>query len=474
MRVGAQDVAPVEAGCPGADPADVEPDDDALQACLDRGGVVALKAGSPGYLIAKGLRLTQPGTRLTTAEGPDKARLLAAPALFRPMLSMPDDAKGWALSRVVFDGNLPSRTRARECGGYRDYGTNVQARGSDFRVDEVESVRAMCGSSFEVVGRRFEIARSFFGHNGKPLEGALGVRDPWADGLTLLRCDDGHVHHNRFLDNTDIGLVSGGGKGCRVELNSIEQRDVFAFAGLHVWNFDSGDGGQGDHADSVYRDNTIVSSLNSMAIGLMVGTHPWDTRRVVKDAGTVTENDVSGAVVNLAVDGIERGSVRANRTSGARGIRGIGLCPLSAEYTAAHYGEASLQSGAIARAYHGGLCFPGNSKSRARFVSQKVPQRLAPGEAAEAEITLRNTGSSTWRPDEGFALGSQSPQDNQVFRDGRVALEAAVKPGETYSFRFPFDAPRKPGRYAFHWRMLREHVEWFGDATPPVRILVAP
>lgn len=465
-----------ETGCPGADPTDLQADDDALQACLDRGGTIALRAGSPGYRIARGLRLTQPGTTLTSADAPEKARLQAEPDLFAPLLAMPDDARGWTLSHLVFDGNLPQRTRYRECSGYRPYGTNVLARGSDFLVDSIESVGAMCGTSFELVGRRFEVTRSFFGHNGRPLERAVGVRDPWADGLTLLRCDEGWVHDNRFLDNTDIGLVSGGGSGCRVESNLIEQRDVFAFAGLHVWNFAAGDGGRGEHTGSVYRNNRIVSSRDSMGIGLMVGTHPWDMHLVVKDAGTVADNEIEGAVVNLAVDGIERGRVWGNRMSGAQGHRGPGVCPLSAEYTAGDYGEALLQDGAIGRVYHNGICLPvfRRGENNARFMSQSVPTRLRPGEPTQAEITLLNTGSSVWSPELGFLLGAQSPRDNRTFRDGRVPLEARVPAGKAYTFRFPFAAPRQPGVYTFQWRMLREHVEWFGDRTPPVRIVVAP
>jgi hypothetical protein len=100
------------------------------------------------------------------------------------------------------------------------------------------------------------------------------------------------------------------------------------------------------------------------------------------------------------------------------------------------------------------------------------------GKQYEAFVGYTNSGDTTWR-DEGtlgeqYALGSQSPQDNDFFgAGGRVPVTARVAPGgEFFIFAFPFSAAALvPGvGYTFQWRMVREAVRWFGDATPPLEV----
>ncbi|HEX5473653.1 MAG TPA: hypothetical protein VFX12_03240 [Vicinamibacterales bacterium] len=75
----------------------------------------------------------------------------------------------------------------------------------------------------------------------------------------------------------------------------------------------------------------------------------------VSDAGNVYFNSSSGAVVNLAIDGIDWGSVQSNTWSGANGTRGFN-CTLSGDYTAGHFGSASIQGGYVCRIYHAPSC----------------------------------------------------------------------------------------------------------------------
>jgi hypothetical protein len=42
------------------------------------------------------------------------------------------------------------------------------------------------------------------------------------------------------------------------------------------------------------------------------------------------------------------------------------------------------------------------------------------------------------------------------------------------TFRFEIHSPPDPGDYRFRWRMVQEHVEWFGDFTPDTPIGVGP
>ena len=339
--------------CEEADPNDNEPDDAALQACLNRGGTIALRPGAPGYILERGLILTQSGTVLTSMSPPSRVTVLAHPDLFAAMLGVSDSVSRYEISHIFFDGNVTRRRRRGECAGYRGFGTNLQPRGSNFIIRDISSVRAMCGSAMEVLGRDYEIANNLIANNG--LES--GAPEPWADGITLLNCTGGYVHDNTIKESTDVGLVVGGGRGCRIENNIISQSAAYAFAGFHVYNFNVGTGGQGNHAGSVYKGNRITSSLNKMGFGLGVGSHPWDKGHTVSDAGVITANTISGAVVNLAVDGVDNGRITGNALSGARGSRTVAVnCRSSANYTAGHFGKTVLQPGWIGVTFHDGGC----------------------------------------------------------------------------------------------------------------------
>jgi hypothetical protein len=95
-----------------------------------------------------------------------------------------------------------------------------------------------------------------------------------------------------------------------------------------------------------------------MAFGIVDGLHPWNHTQAdqVSDAGSTNSNTSTGAVVNLAVDGITGGSFSGNSGGASRGTNAYGNCTLSADYTTGDFGAASLQSGWIARVYHGGGC----------------------------------------------------------------------------------------------------------------------
>ncbi len=115
---------------------------------------------------------------------------------------------------------------------------------------------------------------------------------------------------------------------------------------------------------------------------------------------------------------------------------------------------------------------PGN---HAQFVSQSVPTHLSPGQTATVSITMLNVGTTTWTRSAQHNLGSQSPQDNLTFGIGRTVLAQsdAIASGQRGTFTFTITAPTRPGTYAFQWRMVQEAVEWFGDLTPTVAIVVA-
>jgi hypothetical protein len=345
-----------EAQCEQPNGNDTTPDDASIQCLLDQGGTIVLNADvSMGYFINEGLVLRRSGTTFTSSSGGgNRALLRATSTLSSRMLEVESGAvTGYTISKIWFYGSRFDRTNPN-CSG--DNSVNLYLRGSGWLIDDIESDAVPCNSSTVVDGSTthdFEIRNSWFANNGWGENERSGQ---WADGLTVQACVDGYVHDNNFRDNTDVNLVVGGGSNCRIEFNDIDNTLSYAFAGIHVGWF-PGDG-DGDHAGNIYRFNTISSGLNKMAFGLVLGLHPWNHQQAdqVSNAGSTTGNNSTGAVVNLAIDGITGGNFSGNSGPGSRGTNGYGACSLASDYTAGDFGGASIQAGWVPRIYHGGTC----------------------------------------------------------------------------------------------------------------------
>jgi len=115
---------------------------------------------------------------------------------------------------------------------------------------------------------------------------------------------------------------------------------------------------------------------------------------------------------------------------------------------------------------------PGN---RAAFISQSVPLQVEAGQVFAAEFTFRNFGTTAWSNPLMHRLGSQAPQDNQVWGTGRVELPPGrVQPGSLVTVAAELVAPADVGVYPMQWKMLHEQVEWFGGASTELMVEVVP
>ncbi len=113
--------------------------------------------------------------------------------------------------------------------------------------------------------------------------------------------------------------------------------------------------------------------------------------------------------------------------------------------------------------------------NNAQFVSQNVPVRIVTCAVRQVSITMKNTGTTTWTRDGVYRLGTQNPQDNTLWTGGtRILLSStdSIAPGQSKTFTFNIEAPCEPGTYNFQWRMVQEGVQWFGDYTTNVAIIV--
>jgi hypothetical protein len=109
----------------------------------------------------------------------------------------------------------------------------------------------------------------------------------------------------------------------------------------------------------------------------------------------------------------------------------------------------------------------------AEVISMDIPSGVTAGQQFVARITVRNRGTTTWTSSEGFALGSQAPQDNGRWGIGRIALSPgdSVAPGMAHVFTATLTAPAA-GLHAMQWRMVQERREWFGEFSNALNIHV--
>jgi hypothetical protein len=220
-------------------------------------------------------------------------------------------------------------------------------------IVNVSSHDALCWSSAEVEGNGFTIAQSSFYSNGFPQE-VFPSGEPWSDGLTVLHCGGGaEIRDNTFLDNTDVDLIVGGittaGGTCSIHHNFMSHTQQYGFAGIAVSWLEPNSPLFSSHAGIVYSNNTISSSVDMLSFGIVMGFHPWGNPVIggiprvvtITNGGVVTNNTTNGAVIGLAIDGIQAGTLTGNTSSNPQGRKGFASCGLSAPLTAGHYGSTA-------------------------------------------------------------------------------------------------------------------------------------
>ncbi len=94
----------------------------------------------------------------------------------------------------------------------------------------------------------------------------------------------------------------------------------------------------------------------------------------------------------------------------------------------------------------------------ASFVGQNVPSSINLGEQANATITMRNTGNTSWSA--GYRLVSLA----SGWLTNSVAIGRRVAPGSSVTVTIPLLAAYA-GDFRFQWRMYRPFKGRFGAAT---------
>ncbi len=91
------------------------------------------------------------------------------------------------------------------------------------------------------------------------------------------------------------------------------------------------------------------------------------------------------------------------------------------------------------------------------LVSATHPREVTadPGQALVQTWTVRNSGTTTWTPEGGYALVYDSGEGFGAPMRIDLPVGASIAPGQTQVFSLPANVPSPPGRYTGRWRMTR-------------------
>lgn len=91
-------------------------------------------------------------------------------------------------------------------------------------------------------------------------------------------------------------------------------------------------------------------------------------------------------------------------------------------------------------------------------------------QSATLWVNFKNTGSTTWTKNgyNAVHLGAWDPMDrNSLFSGGRrgYLVQNSVAPGQIGTFILPVVAPKTSGAYTETYRLVAEHITWFGPTA---------
>jgi len=225
--------------------------------------------------------------------------------------------------------------------------------------------------------------------------------------------------------------------------------------------------------------------------GISVGALPWANYDLY-NAGFVYNNTISGADVNLLVDGVMAGTIFGNTMTAPSNSGGktSSICPTPQTYTVAKSQNLYLQPGFSVLSFDQGTpCFSTGENivstvDNAKFITWTINGVMLPsslsgptGSVWQVQLTYKNSGTSVWQdiaPDRGYKIGDAINLATPVWGLYRVNLVSTVLyPNSEFTFQFSIQLPSTAGTYQFQWQMVQELVNWFGETTPSIPILVS-
>jgi hypothetical protein len=118
------------------------------------------------------------------------------------------------------------------------------------------------------------------------------------------------------------------------------------------------------------------------------------------------------------------------------------------------------------------------ASDNAAYISQSMPGEMTTGQTYGVSVTMKNTGSNTWKTGS-HSLKLISSTDAQsllkTWGISSVAVNSSVNPGDMVVFNFTLTAPGAEGNYNLQWQMA-DGAAYFGEPTMviPVRVAGTP
>jgi hypothetical protein len=287
-----------------------------LQMCIDRtpdGMTLVLDPGR--YSLAAQLHLDREiglsttgriGTASCSTEPTHGcAELFALPA-FDTRLGMFLATGAVTIDHIVLHGNRQGRsgTHAHQmCSALTDnaYGYNATLQCSNCRMTHSVSMYALCGTGLQVIAPAVNVTIS---HNTFAFNGLHTTKNMWSDGLTVHDSEKGVYEHNTFIDNTDIDLIFGGCKKCKIRYNQVHHTSdpaggAFAAIMIQKWPTTSG-----CYEDVDISGNAVdCGPLRACGSAFYIGSESWypETPYGTLQNGT-TSGLIKGNSVNRAMN----------------------------------------------------------------------------------------------------------------------------------------------------------------------------
>lgn len=123
----------------------------------------------------------------------------------------------------------------------------------------------------------------------------------------------------------------------------------------------------------------------------------------------------------------------------------------------------------VGNGYYSFKGFPGvcaAEPDQARTVAMTAPPVILQfGQSAFIDVTVKNTGTSSWSGSE-FGLFPIEGQASGMF----LGASESIGPGQTKTFRVGVSAGFTQGAFYYRWRMMKGG-KWFGSPTPEVKVV---
>ena len=182
----------------------------------------------------------------------------------------------------------------------RPLGGGIRVLASGFTLRKSVLRDMTCYTALEVTSGadRVTVEENVVGPNGDHDSDEI-----WSDGVTIHDSAFTSVSRNLFVDNTDVQLILGGCRNCRIENNEFRHGPRFSSASFAELMLQAWPSTSGRFDATAVRANRIDCSVGARCgYGIMLGSAPWYSGPV--SGGVVADNSIANAMIGLNIDSL--------------------------------------------------------------------------------------------------------------------------------------------------------------------------